>query len=120
MTSALGGPGRVGADNEPPYPRLRVLDTTGGADRDLRWLAAQEIQVDAYGDLSGFPGKGELRRILYVALGALMELPEQPPASGFPVVTAVTSTRAGGWLPEPTGQPRYVALIRVFSHPTPE
>jgi hypothetical protein len=116
VTAAFGGADRVGAVNEPPYPRLRVIDT-GGDDRDLRWLIAQDIQVEAYGDLDGAPGKAELRRILYVALGALAELPDQPPAVDYPIITSVRSLRGGGWVPEPTGQPRYLAAVRVYAHP---
>ncbi len=119
MTAALGGSGRVGAFNEPPYPRLRVLDTPGGDDRDLKWLIAPEIQLEAYGDLDGSPGKAKLREILYVALGALMELPHQPPADGYPVITGVASSRSGGWIPEPSGQPRYVTAVRLWVHPQP-
>jgi hypothetical protein len=113
LADALGGTGRVGAFNEPPYPRLRITDP-GGDDRDLRWLISTEVLIEAYGDLDGSPGKAALRRILYLALGALAELPEQP---GSPVITAVRSSRAGGWVPEPNGQPRYLGSVRVFSHP---
>jgi hypothetical protein len=117
VTAVLGGAGRVGARNEPPYPRLRILDTPGGDDRGLRWLIAPEIQVEAYGDLDGSPGKAALRQILYTALSALMELPDQPPVPGYPIVTQVASSRSGGWVPEPSGQPRYLAAVRVWSHP---
>lgn len=119
VTAALGGPGRVNAVNEPPYPRLRVIDT-GGDDRGLQWLIATEVQVEAYGDLGGAPGKQELRRILYLALGAVAALPDQPTPEDGPVITAVRSSRTGSWSPEPSGQPRYVGAVRVYSHPTPE
>jgi hypothetical protein len=111
-----GGSERIGIDNKPPYPCLRILETSAGSDGDLRWLLSPELQIEAYGDLDGTPGKEALRRVLYVALGALMELPDAPAAPDGPVITAVTSTRAGGWLPEPSGQPRYVAAVRVFAH----
>lgn len=116
VTAALGGTGRVGFWNEAPYPRLRVLDV-GGDDRELLWLTSPELQIEAYGDLDGSPGKAQLRRILYVALGALIELPNQPVPPGQPVVSYIKSTRAGGWMPEPSGQPRYVAAVRVYCHP---
>lgn len=116
VTASLGGSGRVSAVNEPPYPRLRVLDT-GGDDRGLRWLLAQDVQIEAYGDLDGMPGKSELRRILYVALGAVMELPDQPQTVGYPTVTSVRTVQAGGWVPEPSGQPRYLATVRLYVHP---
>ena len=116
VTAELGGAGRVGAVNEPPYPRLRLLDVAAD-DRGLRWLVAPEIQVEAYGDLDGSPGKAALRRILYVALGALQELPDQAPTPGGPTITGVVSSRGGGWVPEPSGQPSYVAAVRVYTHP---
>lgn len=115
LADALGGAGRVGPRNEPPFPRLRVLDVPGGDDRDGVWLAATRVQVEAYGDLDGSPGKAELRRILYLAIGVLAQLPDQP--GGDPVITAVRSAQAGGWSPEPTGQPRYVASVTVWAHP---
>jgi hypothetical protein len=106
----------VGLYNEPPFPRLRVLDVPGGSDRQLTWLISTGIQLEAYGDLSGAPGKAALRRALYVALGALRELPDQPAPPEGPVVTAVLSQASGVWSPEPSGQPRYVASVTVFTH----
>lgn len=117
VTAALGGPGRVGRVNTPPYPRIRLTDTPGGSDRDVRWLIAPEIQVEVYGDLDGQPGNAALRRICYIALAAMRELPDQPTPPGGPVITYVTSSRAGGPVPEPSGQPRYVAACQVWAHP---
>lgn len=116
LAAELGGAGRVGMFNEPPYPRLRVLDVPGGSDRHLTWLICKALQVEAYGDLSGAPGKAALHRALYVALGALMELPEQVVPAGQPVITAVRTQSAGAWSPEPSGQPRYVASLLVYAH----
>jgi hypothetical protein len=116
VTAALGGAGRVGLDNRPPYPRLRVVEGTGGDERDLTWLIVCEVQIEVYGDLDGSPGKEALRQALYTALGALAELPGQPVTQG-PVITSVRSSRAGGWVPEPNGQPRYLAAVRVHVHP---
>lgn len=119
VTQALGGAGRVSARNAPPYPCLRVTDPPGGDDRDLLWLMSKLVQVEAYGDLDGSTGKATLHSALYTALGALMELPDQATPAGGPVITAVRSAAAGGWSPLPTGQPRYVASVQVFSHPEP-
>jgi hypothetical protein len=119
VVEALGGAGRVGAGNAPPYPRLRVTDPPGGDDRRLLWLISTLVQVEAYGDLDGTPGKAALRRILYVALGALAELPEQDTPAGGPVITDVRSSAAGGWSPLPSGQPRYIATVQVWTHPAP-
>ena len=117
VTSALGAAGRIGASNTPPYPCIRVLDTGGGDDRDLRWLMAPEVQIEVYGDLDGSPGKEALRRILYTALGALTELPYQPHDPAYPTITDVTVSRSGGWVPEPSGQPRYLAAVKIWLHP---
>lgn len=106
----------VGGLNEPPYPRVRIVDT-GGDDRQLRWLLAVQLRVEALGDLDGAPGKQRLRQVCYLALAALAELPDQPTAAGAPVITAVESTAGGGWAPLPTGQPRYLAGVRVYTHP---
>lgn len=119
VTAALGGAERVGMFNEPPFPRLRVLDVPGGSDGQLRWLVATNVQLEVYGDLSGAPGKAALRRALYVALGALRELPDQAAPAGGPVITEVRSSTSGAWSPEPSGQPRYVASVLVYSHPLP-
>jgi hypothetical protein len=118
LTAELGGTGRTGALNEAPYPRLRV-NHQGGDDRDLRWLIAPEYQIEALDDLDGTTGRARLHRLLYLALGALAELPDQVPAAGDPVITQVTSIRGGGWLPLPTGQGRYLAVVRVYSHRNP-
>ncbi|HEY1668518.1 MAG TPA: hypothetical protein VGG54_22735 [Trebonia sp.] len=115
-------PGHVSMWNEPPWPDLVVTDTTAGADGDLIWLTSPEIQLEAYGDLDGNPGKAALRKLVYTALGALMELcsapyPYEGAPDGSPVVTWVQSSRAGGYVPLPSGQPRYVAAVRLFVHP---
>lgn len=117
LAAELGGAGRVGLYNEPPFPRLRVIDVPGGNDRYLTWLIAVNIQIEVFGDLSGTPGKAALRRALYVALGALMELPEQDIPPGAPVITAIRSQGGGVWAPEPSGQPRYIASTLVYAHP---
>lgn len=119
VTAALGGTGRVSAYNEPPYPHLRVVETPAGIDGDLRWLIGPEVQIEAYGDLDGTPGKAALRRILYMALGSLVTVPDAVAPPEGPIITAVMSTRGGGWVPEPSGQPRYVATVRVWSHAAP-
>lgn len=127
VTAALAGAdslasGHVSMWIEPPWPCLVVSDTTAGSDGDLIWQSSPEIQVEAYGDLDGYPGKAALRTLTYTVLGALMELAQQPwpyaggPA-GAPVVSWVQSTRAGGYVPLPSGQPRYVAAVRLFVRP---
>lgn len=117
VLEALGGPDRISANNEPPYPHLGMLDTPGGSDRDLQWLIAPEISLTLWGDMDGSPGKAVLRRTLYVVLQALRDMPDVPTVPGQPVVTHVQSTGAGGWSPEPTGQPRYLARVQMFMHP---
>lgn len=117
VTEALGGAGRVGGTNLPPYPRLMLTDPPGGSDRDMRWQYNVRVQVEALGDLSGRPGKAALRQIIYVAIAALTELPQQPVAPGAPVVTGVTAFGGGGWLPLPNDQPRYLTSVTVHGHP---
>ncbi|GAB2859400.1 hypothetical protein GCM10022221_68740 [Actinocorallia aurea] len=116
LTARLGGPGRVSALNKPPYPCIR-LTHTGGDDGDLTWLLHADIQLEVLADLSGKPGRGELRTILYTALRALRTLPDEPRPPDAPVITNVRSVRGGGWIPEPTGQGRYIGTVRVSAHP---
>jgi hypothetical protein len=117
VIAALGGEGRVRGTNEPPYPRLR-LSSVPGSDRDLRWLLAPAVRLEALGDLDGSQTSDELRRILYIALGALTEMPEQEYGPGEPVVTNVASAGAGGSAPLPTGQPRWMSTVGVSIHPS--
>lgn len=118
LTEALGGAGRVSGLNEPPYPHIQVLDTPGGNDRSLEWLIAPELTIKVYGDFDGSPGKAELRRVFYLALQELRDLPKRPSVPGQPVVTAVDFSRGGsGWQPEPDGQPCYFARPQIYLHP---
>lgn len=117
VAEALGGLDRIGLVNKPPYPRLGIEDTPGGSDLDLNWLIAPELTLKLWGDLDGAPGKAELRRIFYVVLQELADMPNHPTVPGQPVVTRVLSTGAGGWSPEPTGQPRYTSRVQLFMHP---
>lgn len=116
VTAALGGPGRVDATNRPPYPRLR-LSAAVGDDRGLRWLIAPAVTIEALGDIDGSLGPHELRRVLYIALGALTEVVEKVYVPGEPVVTAVRSTGAGGRSDLPTGQIRWLSTVALSIHP---
>jgi hypothetical protein len=117
VTEILGGSDRISDRNEPPYPHLKVTDTPGGSDRGMRWLIAQELTLELYGDMDGSPGKADLRRGLVRILTALRDLPDVPAVAGQPVVTSVETTGAFGFVPEPTGQPRYIARRLVYLHP---
>lgn len=122
VTAALGGEGRVGSTNEPPYPRVRLNDPPGD-DRGLTHLIAPLLQVEVLGDPGLSGQKPILRDALYDVLQALARLPEMQALGEFaredrePVITAVTSTGGGGYVPEPTGQPRYLATVRLHCHP---
>lgn len=116
VQEALGGDDRIGARNEPPYPCV-VLSDPPGDDRTLRHLIAPLLQIEVYGDLDGTPGKPVLRGIMYDILEALAALPEQPTVPGQPVVTSVAPSGGGGYVPDPTGQPRYIATVRMHMHP---
>lgn len=122
VVEALGGEGRVASLNEPPYPRVRLLDPPGD-DRDLTHLIAPLLQVEILGDPGLTGQKPALRKAMYRVLQALRQLPEQQALGewerieGEPVVTAVVSTGGGGYVPEPTGQPKYIATVRLYVHP---
>lgn len=109
--------GYIGDWDGTPYPRLIVSDPPGGTNRNLRWLMAPAVQLEAVGDLSGKPGKAQLRRILYTALQVLATLPDRPTQPGRPVITNVESNAAGGQVPLPDGRPRYLATVLVSIHP---
>lgn len=117
LTAALGGPGRVGGENVPPYPRLILSDPPGGDDRGWTWLIARNVLLEAVGDLDGRPGKAALARIMRIATAALHELPTRPAVPGKAVVTAVTASGGAGYSPYPTGQPRYLVTHQVWAHP---
>jgi hypothetical protein len=109
-----GGP-FASARNEPPYPHVRLTDTPGGAERTLDWLTAQELTVETHGDLDGSPGKARLRELHVRVLQVIRDLPKQP--QDHPVVTGVSFPGARGYVPEPTGQPRYLSRVQVAIHP---
>ncbi|MET8006183.1 hypothetical protein [Nonomuraea glycinis] len=118
---AAFGEDRVDGLNEVPYPRLRVTDVPGGSDGPGSYetrLVGVRIQLEALGSVDGGPGKHELRRMLYTALGALGELPRADPAPPGAVVVSVRPAQAGGYLPEADRRPRYVAQATVWCHPS--
>mgnify|MGYP001606914646 CR=1 FL=1 len=118
VVATLGaGAERVSGVNEPPYPRLVITDPPGGDPREMTWLIAPLIQIEAFGDLDGHPGKWALRRAAWAATLALTELPTLPSVPGQPVVTKVEGRTGGGWLPLATGQPRYVTTVQMYLHP---
>lgn len=122
VTEVLGGEGRVGPRNEPPYPMLRLTDPPGD-DRSLNHLIAPLVQFEMYGDPAATGQKPMLRKALYRVLQEMGRLPERQALGEFehrehePWVTNVGSTGGGGYVPEPTGQPRYIATLRLHVHP---
>lgn len=117
LTNLLGEVGGVGSHNEPPYPCV-VLTDVPGSDLGARHLIAPGLQIEVLGDIDGSPGKPALRAILYTVieeLVALSDSEQQDPAMG--VVTGIVSTGGGGWVPLPTGQPRYLATVQMYMHP---
>lgn len=122
VTAALGGQGRVGSTNEPPYPRLNVYQGPSGVEGTMRRVLSPTLTIEALGDPNGVPGKAALRRLLYTALGAMVELPDAPVTDPtLPVITHIESSAGGGWAPMPVGvgtaQGRYLASVRVWGHP---
>ncbi|GAA4209402.1 hypothetical protein GCM10022252_75880 [Streptosporangium oxazolinicum] len=112
-----GAQDRVGAYSKRPYPRLRITDVPGGTDDMLTRLMAVRVQVEALGEVDGGPGKEELRRIFYTAVGALGELPAAEPTVEGPVIVRIRPAQAGGYLPEADGRPRYLGQVTVWCHP---
>ncbi|MEU4231183.1 hypothetical protein AB0F17_43400 [Nonomuraea sp. NPDC026600] len=109
------GPDRVGAYSIPPYPRLRVTDVPGGIENYDTAVVEVRIQIEALGEMDG--SKAELRRLLYLALGALKELPRADPPPAGPVIGSVRPAQGGGFLPEADKRPRYVARATVRCRP---
>ncbi|MFI6541519.1 hypothetical protein ACIBHY_54335 [Nonomuraea sp. NPDC050547] len=109
------GPDRVGGYSIPPYPRLRVTDVPGGVENYDTAEVEVRIQIEALGEMDG--SKAALRRLLYLALGALKELPRADPPLPGPVIGSVRSAQGGGFLPEADKRPRYVAWATVRCHP---
>ncbi|AUY50458.1 hypothetical protein [Streptomyces sp. CB01881] len=117
LTGVLGGKGRIGARNAPPYPRIRITQIPGGAAAGWRWLGTFHIQVEALGDLDRSTARPALHLAFSTAVKALHELTVRPALPGQPVVTAVQALSTGGWLPEPTGQGRYLGVVALTAHP---
>ncbi|MGW4891060.1 hypothetical protein ACWEQL_02155 [Kitasatospora sp. NPDC004240] len=117
LTAVLGGAGRVGARNAPPYPRIRITQIPGGSAPGWRWLGTFNLQVEALGDLDRTTARPDLRLAFTTAVKALHQLTARPPLPGQPVVTFVQALSTGGWLPEPTGQGRYVGVVALTAHP---
>ncbi|MGA4995951.1 hypothetical protein [Nonomuraea bangladeshensis] len=109
------GPDRVGGHSVPPYPRLRVTDVPGGSENFDTGRVSMRVQVEALGEMGG--SKAALRRLLYLALGALAELPAADPAPAGPVIGSVGPAQGGGFLPEADKRPRYVATVTVRCRP---
>uniref|UniRef100_UPI003F4960C5 hypothetical protein n=1 Tax=Streptosporangium sp. CA-235898 TaxID=3240073 RepID=UPI003F4960C5 len=120
LTAELGGPGRVGAYSEEPYPRLRAHEVPGGSasgsNGEMLYLVTTCLQVEALGASADSPGVGQLKRINFVALGALAQLPYQPYVSG-PIITGVRFVPgSGGPMPDIDGRSRWVSKVMISSH----
>ncbi|MFI6637206.1 hypothetical protein ACIBI7_50695 [Nonomuraea fuscirosea] len=109
------GPDGVGAYSIPPYPRLRVTDVPGGIENYDTARVKVRIQIEALGEMDG--SKAALRRLLYLAVGALKELPRADPPPPGPVIGSVGPAQGGGFLPEADKRPRYVAKVTVSCRP---
>jgi hypothetical protein len=68
------------------------------------------------GDLDGTPGKAALYRIAMTAVGALVQWPDADLRSRRPRGHA-GQAQMPGWMPLPTGQPRYVSTATLWMHP---
>lgn len=116
VIAAVGATGRVAGVNRPPYPRVTVTDPPGD-DRYMTWLIAPVISTEIIGDLDGSPGKAVLRRVGMTVVTVMGMWPQVSAIEGHPVICEVRSVGGLGWMPLPTGQPRYVATFRIWMHP---
>lgn len=117
VLAQFGSVTHVSGLNEPLYPHLVVTPSGGGTDRDGVWLVAPEVQIETWGDPDGSPGRAELRRLHYVAVMALKELPRRAHTTATTVVTAVAPTSSAVWSPDPLGQPRWLGTFSLSLHP---
>lgn len=119
LLEALGGPGRVGPRNRPPYPRVVVTDQPGGQIRPTVWAIDTEYLFEIMGDPDGSQGRQQLRAIMLTVEGLMAELPAAAREPGDPVVTAVSFYGSGGFTETADRQKRYIATATVTSHPGP-
>lgn len=117
--ATFGGSDHVSGIAEPPYPHLTLSPASAGSDRALRWDTAPEIQVETYGPPDLTVGRAELRRLHYVALSALVELPRRAHDGSMTVVSRVNAVGAAQWSPLPLGQPRWLSVLELVVHPAP-
>jgi hypothetical protein len=110
--------GAVGGINEPPYPHL-VVTHAGSTDYAGMWRTETEVQLEVYASaIDNAPGNAELRRLLYLTIGVLVELPYIATFSaGEVVITDVLPSTGGNFVPDITGQGRYMSRVAVSSHP---
>lgn len=111
------GEGRwVGVGNAPPFPRVRITDTS--ADQLLlRGPSDVTLQLEWLGDPDGRPGKAQLRRFAVATLEVLDQLTYAPAVSG--VVFSRLVATGPYWSPlPPNNQPRYVGSATLRSRPS--
>ncbi|QSI49958.1 hypothetical protein [Thermobispora bispora] len=109
---------RIGADHQPPYPRLRVRPDGGGSEDPTTLLVVQTIRLEALDSLDHPSGDEHLSRVLAYAVHRVHMLPGLP-TEGGPVITAVRSTMRRQPIPEADGRNRWVTVLEVHAHPTP-
>lgn len=113
----LGDADHISDENQAPYPHLRITDA-GSGDVDGEWLIWTDILVEVFDDLEQSTPKDTLLRIIRTVLAAIGELGKQPtPPPGMPVITYVRVEVGAAPAREPSGQRKYRAIIRVWSHP---
>jgi hypothetical protein len=110
------GEGRwIGTYNAPPYPRLRITDTSA----DLMLFRGPQdvtLSIDVLGDIDGRPGKAQLRRFAVAVIECLDQLTYVPEAGGC--VFSLATVTGPYWSPlPPANQPRYVLSAQLRSRP---
>jgi hypothetical protein len=128
VTAAWGGADHVSGLVEAPWPHLRVMAGPGGSLRRGIWTRDQEVRLEGITDPAGTTGEYAISQLVLVAVGALLELADQPTAPGDPVISFArpigtvgrdSSTGFGGIAGQQltSGQVRYSASVMLTGHP---
>jgi hypothetical protein len=109
----------ISGTNRAPYPHIRITPTPAGDERGMVWASDHELSLEVYGDPDGTPGQAALRRLYYLAAGALAELPDRTDITPLDVVVArVRPTSAGRFVTDPvTEQQRWSGTFMLTVRP---
>lgn len=106
----------IGSRNEPPFPRLVVVDAMPGTLGTFNGRIRTGLSIEAMGDPDGTPGKGALWKIAVASAEALEQMTREPEVRGC--VFSVVNADLPWWMPlPPVDQPRYRYTATLTSHP---